>query len=220
LPLRHCLLVLLLAACAGHPPAAATDPATDPAPLWLLAPEPADDAVHASDTEATLRARYGAAHVTRARIPIGEGETAPGAVLFADDRGRRLSVIWGDSIRRAAPTSMSVMGAVTRWRVRPGVTLGTRLSELERLNGRPFELWGFEFDYAGTVYSWNGGRLDSAWATPSEEGAQHVVLRLMPDSDASPQLQTQVAGEQLFSSAHPAMRALDPRVFELSVAPR
>ena len=44
------------------------------------------------------------------------------------------------------------------------MTLGTRLGRLTQLNGRPFTLSGFGWDYAGTVISWNGGRLgaDSA----------------------------------------------------------
>src|SRR5688500_10995593 len=58
--------------------------------LWLLASNPADDAVHASDTEATLRARYGADNVTPDRIDLGEGQTAPGTVLFPNDSSRRL----------------------------------------------------------------------------------------------------------------------------------
>jgi hypothetical protein len=209
------LLFLLLGGCAGWrhaalPPAAGRDT------LWLLAPEPGRDAVHAADTEATLRARYGARHVARARISLGEGETAPGTVLFGDDPARRLTVRWEDTVRRARPVEARVDGFPTRWAVAPGVSLGTRLSALERLNGRPFRLFGFAWDYGGTVAGWEGGRLDTVWP------GRRVRLRLEPDPEggADRALARQVRGDRLFSSAHPAMRALDPRVYDLAVVPR
>jgi hypothetical protein len=191
-----------------------TEPAT-----WLLAADSANDAVRASDTEATLRARYGVGNVAPARFDVGEGEKVPGATIYPRDPARRLAVAWGDTIARAHAIRVRVDGDSTRWTVFPGVSIGTRLSELERLNGRPFNLRGFQFDYAGTVDSWQGGRLDSLWRPAA--GRRHLVwLRLRPDSGADPALQSRVAGDKVFSSAHPAMRALDPRVYDLFIEPR
>jgi hypothetical protein len=104
--------------------------------------------------------------------------------------------------------------AASPWTVAPGVSLGTRLSALERLNGRPFRLFGFAWDYGGTVADWEGGRLDALWP------GQLVRLRLQPEGGADGALARLVGGERLFSSAHPAMRALDPRVYDLAVDPR
>jgi hypothetical protein len=186
---------------------------------WLLAPDSANDAVHASDSEATLRARYGADNVAPARVDIGEGETTPGIAIYPRDPRRRLAVEWGDTIARAHPTRVRIDGDSTTWKVAPGVSIGTRLSELERLNGRPFELFGFQFDYEGTVDNWQGGRLDSLWrAAP---GRRHLVwVRLRPDSTADSALWSSVMGDRVFSSAHPAMRALDPRVYDLFIEAR
>lgn len=36
---------------------------------------------------------------------------------------------------------------------------GTSLKELQRLNGKPFRLFGFSWDYGGLVESWQKGRL-------------------------------------------------------------
>ena len=60
--------------------------------LWLLAHTPEGDGVHASDTEATLVARYGQAEVVRARVDLGEGETEPGTILFPRDSTQNLGV--------------------------------------------------------------------------------------------------------------------------------
>jgi hypothetical protein len=187
--------------------------------LWLLAAEPRNDAVHASDSEALLRERYGSANVIRDRIDVGEGETEPATVLFPCDPARRLTVLWADTVARRRPTRVTIEGSPSRWMVIPGVSVGVHLSELERLNGRPFRLYGMQFDYSGTVNSWEGGRLDSLWRAPVNGG--HLVwLRLRPAPGADRKLQTEVAGERLFSSAHPAMRALDPAVYDLFIEPR
>lgn len=188
--------------------------------LWLFAADPADDAVHATDTEATLRARYGADNVASERIHLGEGETVPGTVLFPGDSSRRLTVIWEDSIARTRPTRVTVGSRETRWFVIPGVSLGTSLSELESLNGKPFKLFGFEWDYAGTVSGWDGGRLDSLWRGGPENKVL-VWLRLSPDSAGYESAHTrEVVGDRVFSSSLPAMRALNPRVYALFIAPR
>ena len=187
--------------------------------LWLFAPDPADDAVRATDTEATLRERYGADNVASERIHLGEGETTPGTVLFPNDSSRRLTVTWDDTVARTGPTRVTIGGRHTRWFVIPGVSLGTSLSELEGLNGRPFTLFGFEFDYAGTVSSWEGGHLDSLW----RGGPENVVLvrlRLLPDSAGYESPRNAVVGDRLYSSSLPAMRALNPRVYDLFMKPR
>jgi hypothetical protein len=188
--------------------------------LWLFAEDPRDDAVHASDTEATLRARYGAENVASERIHLGEGETVPGTVLFPHDSSRRLTVIWRDSVARTRPTRATVGSRQTRWFVIPGVSIGTSLSELERLNERPFKLFGFSWDYAGTVSGWEGGRLESLWRGGPENKVL-VWLRLSPDSAGYASAHSrEVAGERIFSSSLPAMRALNPRVYALFIEPR
>lgn len=188
--------------------------------LWLFAADPAGDAVHATDTETTLRARYGTDNVAAERIHLGEGQTAPGTVLFPNDSSRRLTVIWDDTVARVRPARVTVGGRRTRWFVIPGVSLGTSLSELERLNGRPFRLFGFSWDYAGTVNGWQGGRLDSLWRGGPENKVL-VWLRLRPDSAGYASAHSrQVAGDRIFPSSLSAMRALNPRVYDLFIEPR
>lgn len=236
IPLAPVIALLLGIACDSPPrvgdvssnaPAVSPDVAVrDSAPhaagdtLWLFAAEPAGDAVHADDTEATLRARYGADNVAAGRIHLGEGETALGTVLFPNDSSRRLTIMWKDTVGRTQPTRVTVDGRPTRWYVIPGVSLGTSLSALEQLNGKPFKLFGFAWDYAGTVSGWEGGRLDSLWRGGPRNNVL-VWLRLSPDSAGYASAQSrEVAGERIFSSSLRAMRALNPRVYALFIEPR
>jgi hypothetical protein len=186
--------------------------------LWLLASSPANDAVHASDTEQSLRMRYGDAAVTRERVQLGEGETAPGLVLFARDPERRLEIQLADTVSLTTPIRATVTARGTRWFVYPGVTIGTRLDALERLNAGLFVLLGLSWDYAGTVMNWSGGKLATLWPR-GPRGDQSVVLRLRAGTTpAEVDLARGVGGDREFSSR--AMRKLNPHVYEVSIRPR
>ena len=47
----------------------------------------------------------------------------------------------------------------TRWKGLVGDVNVARRAEVERINGTPFQIYGFGWDYGGLVNSWNGGKL-------------------------------------------------------------
>jgi hypothetical protein len=203
--------VLALGGCSGQPEKATGDArSTDTVPPWVILPGRPTSAVTTKTSEADLRQRYGAASVDSTRIHIGEGETMAGTVIFPADSLRRAEIVWQDSLNRRRPARLILRGKQSHWQVNQGISLGTSLEELERLNGRPFTLAGFGWDYAGVVTDWNGGRLDSALAG--------VKLYLDPgpaQSESSPY--SQVLGDRDYSSALPAMQQLNPRVSQIFV---
>ena len=213
-----CTAPLLLALAACTRTASAPSPtAVAPDTLWLLARDPRDDAVHASDSEASLKTRYGAQNVVRGDVDLGEGESRRGTILFPHDSTRRLAIAWNGADGWSDPWFVAVDGyRTTRWVVYPGISFGTTLRTLERLNGRPFELAGFGWDYSGTVMSWKGGRLDSLWTG----GRQQPTVRLGPDSGADLRYVNQIQGDRPFRSSHPALQALDPVVYAVIIYPR
>ncbi len=109
---------------------------------------------------------------------------------------------------------MQISGTESIWSVAPGTSLGVALDSLEVLNGGPVELLGFDWDYQGTVLSWQGGALEQL-----ETATESVIVRLMP-IDAPEELWQEageVSGEALLSSTHPAVRRLNPRVYQVIV---
>jgi hypothetical protein len=167
-------------------------------------------AIGSQTSEAELRGRYGAGTVDSIRVELGEGETAPGTVLYPADSLRRLEIMWRDTLGRRQPTRLILRGARSRWQVGPGVSLGTSLSDLERLNGRPFILSGFGWDYAGIITDWKGGALDSALAG--------VALYLDPGpGQHESAAYSQVLGDRDYSSSLPAMQQLKPTVWQIFV---
>lgn len=86
-------------------------------------------------------------------IYVGEGISELGTMLFPDDSSRQLAIVWQDTVGRAQPAYVYVPGPNSTWRLFPGVGIGTDLKTLEVLNGRPFEISGFAWDYSGTTGS-------------------------------------------------------------------
>jgi hypothetical protein len=112
--------------------------------------------------EAALIKTFGAANVQRARIEIGEGEKADGAILFPKDSKRRLELIWRDGKKRRQPGTIYVREG-SAWAVTgpagERLAIGSALAAVEAANGKPFSILGFDWDYSGTAADWQGGKL-------------------------------------------------------------
>jgi hypothetical protein len=215
---------LMLAGCSGRADKNSTPPAGAPDSLgtvsssehpdstpseWRLVPGSSTGALTAETSEADLRQRHGAAMDT-ARISIGEGETMPGTVLYPDDSLRRVEIIWRDTVQHQRPARVILRGTQSKWQVNNGVSLGTSLQDLERLNGRPFTLAGFGWDYAGVVTDWKGGTLEKPLAG--------VKLYLDPGPAAYRSVDySKVLGDRDYSSSLPPMQELNPRVAQIFV---
>ncbi|HUR94036.1 MAG TPA: hypothetical protein VMY76_05605 [Gemmatimonadales bacterium] len=167
-------------------------------------------ALGAASTEAQLIAAYGATAVQPQRIELGEGETAPGTVLFAKDTLRQLEVLWHDTVARARPARLALRGTKSAWRLPGGISLGTTLRELERRNGRAFLLAGFGWDYGGVIASWDNGTLDRE--------LPGVKLYLDPGASRyETPAYREVLGDRDYRSSLPAMQSLDPRVYQIYI---
>jgi hypothetical protein len=177
---------------------------------WRIVPRRFAGHLTIESSEADLRQHYGASAVEATRIGLGEGETAPGTVLFPADSLRRAEILWQDTVERRRPSRLILRGSRSLWQAAPGISLGTNLQELERLNGRPFLLAGFGWDYAGVVTDWAGGALDSLLS------GFKLYLDPGPGQYDSPAY-SQVLGDRNYSSDLPPMQQLNPRVAQIFV---
>jgi hypothetical protein len=180
---------------------------------WIILVSGENGAIHAHTTRQDLVRTYEATNVVDKDVDIGEGETQPGTVLFPKDPQRSIEILWKDPDKQTLPASAQIEGSASRWKAAHNISLGTSLKELERLNGRPFHLSGFGWDYSGTITSWDNGSL----AAELEGGHGRVLVRLgtasdtqVPDAD-----QSQVMGDRDFPSDHPVMQKLNPRAYQL-----
>lgn len=90
--------------------------------------------------------------------PEGMGEYAN--TLLYPETDNQVEFVWlDDSISFSRLACINIAGQMTAWKTTEGITLGTNLKELEKINQRPFTFYGFGWDYSGMV-NWEEGRLD------------------------------------------------------------
>jgi len=216
------LVILLLAATnltgaravalGGAPPSAGDE--------WTVEPGVRIGVITRQTTEAELVKLLGKRNVRRAKIDIGEGATRTGTLVLPGT-AEEVKLFWKRDayrlpeygvITRISAEPTPDWWKPTRWHTPDGITIGTKLAELVRLNGRDFRLHGLAWDHSGTVNSWNEGAL-------SRYG-KHFIVRLGPmvnlDTLSRDEAGT-VEGSGVIVSSVPALAKLDLRVYEIVV---
>ena len=110
------------------------------------------------DSETELKRVFGN-YVKRSKgyYPGGMGEY-PITLLFAGTINE-VMYEWEDTVNFSGLSRIKIVGEQTDWKTKEGITLGTSLKELEKLNNKPFKFSGLGWDYGGIV-NWEGGNLD------------------------------------------------------------
>jgi hypothetical protein len=140
---------------------------------------------------------------------VAEGEETRGTVIFGKDPRRQIEVIWWDEKNRTRPSMIRIKGV--GWTGPRGIKVGASLADVEASNGRPFTLSGFSWDFGGYVTNLKDGALASI------PGGCRFGIRFDPDPKASEARLSKVIGDREFSSSLPAMKAVAPRVSEISL---
>jgi hypothetical protein len=161
--------------------------------------------------EAELRKLLGPSEITDFSL-MAEGETQKATAVFFKDKDRRIEIVWKNK-QRKKPYIVTTRGRF--WKTKSGFGTGTSLKELEMQNGKPFTLTGFGWDYSGTLCSWEGGKLEKVFTSPTSR----IGLRFEPSvkNYQEKPIYHQVVGGDCFPSSHPAMQFLNPLVYEITL---
>jgi len=178
---------------------------------WTIVPGVRVGPITATTSEKDLIKLYGAKNISHQEIDLGEGVTASGTVLFAKNPEKRIKIVWRDQNSRSQTKSVFLSGAKSKWKTDDGVSLGMSLKTLEKMNGRPFVLAGFGWNYGGTARSSKGGKLHSL-------NIATLYVQLSPASkwQEDPDYQGMI-GDVEFSSDHPTMAKINPAVHLIRV---
>jgi hypothetical protein len=88
-----------------------------------------------------------------------EGETYKGLVLFPKANDQRLEVTFKeDKPKHVSGLALHDTARTSKWNV-SGITIGSSLTDVQKANGKPFLVAGFEWDLGGFVTDWKGGAL-------------------------------------------------------------
>jgi hypothetical protein len=186
--------------------------APNPAPAAAAKPPAAHtiacSGVFAKDSShVKLAQSVGATNIEYGQVSGSGGSALNASILYAKDPKRRLEVLWQNEAARS-DTSLIVITGQSQWHGPKGLKLGLALAALEKLNGKPFKLSGFDQPDGSAVIDWQGGALA---ALP---GGCQVGVKLAPDKKAAPDALKAAAGKE-FQSSDAAIRAVKPVVGEI-----
>jgi hypothetical protein len=142
-----------------------------------------------------LSSIVGKKSIVKQAFNLGEGEVAPGLLLYPGTR-HEVEVLLDED---GYPLIYRIQQEDSEWRGPKGLTIGTSLAELEKMNGKPFRMAGFGWDYGGTVTNWADGAL--------EQAGFMVVLGYAEEAvDFTPEDTEELMGDQEISSTLPSLK--------------
>jgi hypothetical protein len=199
---------------ANPEPAVAPAPGPAPAPV-LAAPKPApavrtiacSGAFAKDSSHLKLAQAFEAKNIEYGQVAGAQGSALNATVLYPKDPKHRLEVVWQNEAARS-DTSVIVITGQSQWRAPKGLHLGLAIAALEKLNGKPFKLSGFDQADGSAVLDWQGGALASL------PGGCLVGVKLAPDRKAAPDVLAAAGGKEL-SSNDAGVRAAKPVVSEI-----
>lgn len=205
------LTVACLTSLAG--PACASE-----APPVPAAPTAAADRVLSCDTpftkdlsRAKLVKLFGAANVTDIDVTGAEGEgSTRETVLYDKKPALRVQLAWADEKNRKGLSGMSVSEGSKR--LGPGgIHVGSTVSEVEKANGKPFDMSGLDWDYGGAVLDWHGGALSK------KVGPCTLRLGFGDNPHTSEKAGAGVQGDRTLRSDSAAVRAAEPVLIKMEL---
>jgi len=195
-----------------------------PAKPWSIIPGVRVGPITNRTSESQIRALYGPENVRRKDIQLEEGASFPGTVVYPDDPEKTFIIRWRDPSFRNLPESVLFRGPHSIWKTDKGLSLGTSLKEIETINGKPFALYGFGWDYGGTVAGAESGILAELGKKEHDPlTVRSLILRLSEEIFSTGSVSItreefrEITGERILRSDHPVMQKLNPRVDEMIV---
>ena len=200
----------------GQPPAAETAPpsAAPRAARHESAAAPAhtvacSGAFAKNSSHIRLAQFFGPQNLTYTEVAGAQNTKIQASVLYPKDPKRHLEVMWKNESSRANTSVISINGQST-WTGPKGLHLGMPIAAVEKLNGKPFQLAGFDQDNSGAALDWQGGALEKI------PGGCNVSVRLAPDPKAGDDARKEAGGATLMST-DAAVRAVKPIVAEILI---
>jgi hypothetical protein len=193
------------------PPPAAKDAGKGPSKQSAPAPSRAiacSGAFAKDSSHLKLATAFNSLNVTFTEVDGPENSKLMASVLFPKDPKRRLEVWWLNEASRSN-IYLIVLNGQSTWTAPKGLKLGLPLAAIEKLNGKPFKLKGFDKENSSTITDWDGGALAQL------PGGCKSGVRLVSDAKSPQEARDAVAGTDDFTSTDTKVRAVKPTVAEI-----
>ncbi len=154
----------------------------------------------AEDSEQSIINRIGGENVERGEYSIGEGEMITVTYVYPGTE-KELILQWLEE-DFANLHSIILAKASSPWKTAEGLQIGSTLKEVEKINGKPFQMSGFQWDYAGTTTTWQNGNLS---------GKIQIVF------DEPARVHKSLIGDHAIASDDSRLHRANPKVREIKV---
>ena len=155
-------------------------------------------------TEADLAAAFGSDNLAFGEVPGPEGSTFNATTVFPNDPERKLIIPWRDEAAKKGPSV--IVEKPSNWTGPHGLKVGMPLAEVEKLNGAPFPILGFGWDYGGSAFFREGN------LAPKPGGCSvSLTFELTQKAYDDPRFQD-LMGDSEFSSSDMLMQEAQPTV--------
>lgn len=163
------------------------------------------DSLRNFSSEAELVKVFGQENIQRDQRYCPEGECVYTATVLFTNTTNQVEFTWADTTSFSGLTTVEVNTPGSEWKTANGIGIGTPLTTLEEMNGKPFSFAGFGWDYGGYT-SWDDGKLANL----------NMAIRLEVPENATPEADS-LRGDSSFQSDLPIARAVNPQVRVISL---
>lgn len=170
-------------------------------------------------SEAELIEFFGKENVIYDTVYGAEGEESMATILFPKSPDQ-VEIAWKNEEERKGVGSITHYAFYdnendrlinsSRWKTASGISLGTTLTMLNELNGKPFIFTGFGWDYGGTITNWQGGNLENF------NMSVHIGISDFLNESANNDYNT-LMGDIEFKSDNPVAIRLNPTVITIEL---
>ena len=170
---------------------------------WICIPGEQVGRIKANFNGSDIYKTFGKENVLETEIGLGEGETKKGLLVFPKTNNE-IQVLFQGKEEMTKLESIRIKGTDSKWKTDSGIKVGATLEQLVAVNGKDFNFYGFEWDYAGKLANWDGGKLNDKLS---------VFLEATNEEAVFPNL----LGDIEFSSSNPKAKEAGLKVSEILI---
>ncbi|MBU2706012.1 hypothetical protein KCM76_08455 [Zooshikella marina] len=173
----------------------------------LIIPGQQVGSIKLNDSLSSVRKHIGKHNMLVEEIPLDEDTHLKHVTVYPENEEKQLVLQLDENERvEAIIIDRVTEDEVPCYHNKEGIVIGLTLRDIEKMNGKPFKLTGFDWDFQGTVSSWEDGHLENVM--------RGLAVRLLPDADDK---YSEIVGEEIFMSSHPEMQQVNPTVNHIEV---
>lgn len=161
-------------------------------------------------SEALLKQTYGAENVVTGQVPGAYDQQMLATTVFPNDPDKSMQFVWWDEDTREGLLSVDLPPSIDG---PGGVHIGMPVAEVLDINGKPFTMSGFWWDYGGY------DKIEQGALAYHDGSGCYLSLHFAPADDYPQDLDVSaVSGDVTVAADEPLLEKLDTRVSFVSIS--